>query len=271
MTRITKGVAAGINSGDVKIPDKETAQLISQTNSILNDFRIKSIKVLQDSVAKLNETNIKSPDGESIQYGDIAMANDIAEKLHLGAADSNGPGLLGPGAIAIVGGSTYIVQETMNACLKENGIDPPDYQNMLSRIQTRPVEKSGPVMPSGISENEVTRSDTDILVTKDKKNLYILNDDYIEVSVGETPPDGAQGPLGRITGQKALAFIVDKDGKEIPVGHISYRTKGGENLQTTYTFGADLRKCLEAKSKANSKANEQIEMPDYLLRMLERL
>ena len=48
-----------------------------------------------------------------------------------------------------------------------------------------------------------------------------------------------------ITGRKVFAYTVDAEGKEIPIGEMSMRTKGGTTLQTTYTFANDLKKCLE--------------------------
>jgi len=154
----------------------------------------------------------------------------------------------------------------MRECL--GGVDNVD--DLTRNMQTRLPEKSGPKLPSGMYESEVSRSRDKIAENKDGENLYIVDGEYAWLS--EKPNDkNVKGPLGAITGRKVFAYVFDKDGNEINVGEMSMRTKGGTNLQTTYIYARSLKNCLEGKGGGSSNANEQIEMPDYLLRMLERL
>ena len=132
------------------------------------------------------------------------------------------------------------------------GVDNTD--DLVRNTKTRPVEKSGPQLKSGLYESELSRSTKEKVTNDTGRYLYIVDGEYKwALPDSNAAALASDGPLGPITGRKVFAYILDAEGKEIPVGEMSMRTKGGTTLQTTYTFSNDLKKCLESKS---APANE---------------
>ena len=171
--------------------------------------------------------------------GDALMAMDMIRALHLGMVDENdAPGLFSSGSVHIVAGQHRTSPEAMRECL--GGVD--NTNDLVRNTKTRPVEQSGPqIKGSGLYESEVSRSTKEKVTNDAGENLYIVDGKY-KFSDEKLKGNDVQGPLGVITGRKVFAYTLDAEGKEIPVGEMSMRTKGGTTLQTTYTFANDLKK-----------------------------
>jgi len=262
LDQVVDGVKAAAESGKIKLSDEEKEIVVNKDRNV-EKSRQESINALQEMHNQLNKFKAEK-DGEDRGFGDVLMARDMAKALHLGMIDpKEAPGLFKFGSVAIVAGKHKTSPEKMRECL--GGTDNVD--DLTRNMQTRLPEKSGPQLPSGMHESEVSRSRDKLAENEEGKNLYIVNGEYAWLNENPKEKD-VKGPLGAITGRKVFAYVLDKDGNEINVGEMSMRTKGGTNLQTTYIFAKSLKDCLEGKSNS---ANEQIEMPDYLLRMLERL
>lgn len=261
---VIKGVrnAHRDSSNDFELQGDDATSVIDQQRQI-EKYRQESLKALHDMHDKLNEYKIDKG-GEDAGFGDVLMARDMARSLHLGMIDDqHAPGLFAFGSVHIVAGEHKTSPESMRECLGgENDVD-----DLTRSIQTRLPEKSGPKLKNGLHESEVSRSATEKVLDDEGKNLYVVDGKY---SFHSEKPSGenVKGPLGVITGRKVFAYVFDKEGNEINVGEMQMRTKGGSNLQTTYTFARSLQKCLEGKS---GSTNEQVEIPPYLQRILDRL
>jgi len=222
----------------------DATSILNQQKEI-EKYRQESIDALNNMHDELNKFKIEK-DGEDAGMGDVLMARDMARSLHLGMIDDNAPGLFSFGSVHIVAGEHRTSPEAMRECL--GGVS--DVDDLTRNTKTRPVEKSGPQLPGGLYESEVSRSSKEQVTNDDGQNLYIINGEYKWLS---EPPKKSkdttiQGPLGPITGRKVFAYTLDAKGNEIPIGEMSMRTKGGTTLQTTYTFARPLQKCLESKS-----------------------
>lgn len=261
---VIKGVrnAHRDSNNDFELQGDDATSVIDQQRQI-EKYRQESLQALHDMHEKLNKYKIDKG-GKDAGFGDVLMARDMARSLHLGMIDEkHAPGLFAFGSVHIVAGEHKTSPESMRDCLGgENDVD-----DLTRSIQTRLPEKSGPKLKNGLHESEVSRSATEKVLDDEGKNLYVVDGKY---SFHSEKPSGedVKGPLGVITGRKVFAYVFDKEGNEINVGEMQMRTKGGSNLQTTYTFARSLQKCLEGKS---GSTNEQIEIPPYLQRMLDRL
>ena len=261
---VIKGVrnAHRDSDNDFELKGDDATSVIDQQRQI-EKYRQESLKSLHDMHQKLNEYKIDKG-GEDAGFGDVLMARDMARSLHLGMIDDqHAPGLFAFGSVHIVAGEHKTSPKSMRECLGgENDVD-----DLTRKIQTRLPEKSGPKLKNGLHESEVSRSASEKVLDDEGKNLYVVDGKY---SFHSEKPSGenVKGPLGVITGRKVFAYVFDKEGNEINVGEMQMRTKGGSNLQTTYTFARSLQKCLEGKS---GSTNEQVEIPPYLQRILDRL
>jgi hypothetical protein len=236
-----KGLREAAKDGEIELKDDDRKAVVGQQRQI-EKYRQESIDALNDMHDDLNEFTVKNENGEESRMGDTLMAMDMARALHLGMIDDNAPGLFSSGSVHIVAGKHRTSPKAMRECL--GGIDNTD--DLVRNTKTRPVEQSGPqIKGSGLYESEVSRSTKEKVTNDAGENLYIVDGRYV---FSASKPKGAKDSLGVITGRKVFAYTVDAEGKEIPIGEMSMRTKGGTTLQTTYTFANDLKKCLEKKS-----------------------
>ena len=241
------------SSSEFELEGDDAVDVLNQKKEI-EKYRQESIDALNSMHSELNKFKIEK-DGVDAGFGDVLMARDMARALHLGMIDeNNAPGLFSFGSVHIVAGQHRTSPEAMRGCLG----DVSDVDDLTRNTKTRPVKKSGPELPSGMYESEVSRSTKEEVTNDEGQNLYIVNDEYQWLS---EPPKKSKdtkvkGPLGPITGRKVFAYTFDKEGNEIPIGEMSMRTKGGTGLQTTYTFAKSLKDCLESKSgRTNESAS----------------
>ena len=242
IAEVIKGLREAARDGEIELKDDDRKAVVDQQRQI-EKYRQESIDALNDMHDELNKFTVKDEDGQESQMGDALMAMDMVRALHLGMVDENdAPGLFSSGSVHIVAGQHRTSPEAMRECL--GGID--NTNDLVRNTRTRPVEQSGPqIKGSGLYESEVSRSTKEKVTNDAGENLYIVDGRYV---FSASKPKGAKDSLGVITGRKVFAYTVDEEGKEIPIGEMSMRTKGGTTLQTTYTFANDLKKCLEKKS-----------------------
>ncbi len=243
-----KGLRESAEEGKIKLDSDDRKAVVNQQREIAR-YREESVNALNEMHDQLNEFTVKK-DGEESGMGDTLMAMDMVRALHLGMIDDNAPGLFSSASVHIVAGKHRTSPEAMRECL--GGVDNTD--DLVRNTKTRPVEKSGPQLKSGLYESELSRSTKEKVTNDTGRYLYIVDGEYKwALPDSNAAALASDGPLGPITGRKVFAYILDAEGKEIPVGEMSMRTKGGTTLQTTYTFSNDLKKCLESKS---APANE---------------
>jgi hypothetical protein len=243
--------AAEEDKGFLKGDDRKA--VVNQQREIAK-YREESVNALNEMHDELNEITVKNKDGEESKMGDALMAMDMVRALHLGMVDENdAPGLFSSGSVHIVAGQHRTSPEAMRECL--GGVDNVD--DLVRNTKTRPVEKSGPQLKSGLYESELSRSTKEKVTNDTGRNLYIVDGEYKWALPNSNAANlSSDGPLGPVTGRKVFAYTLDEKGEEIPIGEMSMRTKGGTTLQTTYTFANDLKKCLESHSgPANESFN----------------
>ena len=243
-----KGLREAAKDGEIDLEEDDRKAVVDQQRQI-EKYRQESIDALNDMHDELNKFTVKDEDGQESKMGDALMAMDMVRALHLGMVDENdAPGLFSSGSVHIVAGQHRTSPEAMRECL--GGID--NTNDLVRNTRTRPVEQSGPqIKGSGLYESEVSRSTKEKVTNDAGENLYIVDGKY---KFSADKPKGAEGPLGVITGRKVFAYTLDAEGREIPIGEMSMRTKGGTTLQTTYTFANDLKKCLEKKSAPTNES-----------------
>ena len=248
-----KELREAAKDGEIDLEEDDRKAVVDQQRQI-EKYRQESIDALNDMHDELNEITVKNKDGQESKMGDALMAMDMIRALHLGMVDENdAPGLFSSGSVHIVAGQHRTSPEAMRECL--GGIDNVD--DLVRNTKTRPVEKSGPQLKSGLYESELSRSTKEKVTNDTGRNLYIVDGEYKWALPNSNAANlSSDGPLGPVTGRKVFAYTLDEKGEEIPIGEMSMRTKGGTTLQTTYTFANDLKKCLESHSgPANESFN----------------
>lgn len=251
-----KGLRNEAAAGNIKLENDDRKAVVNQQREIAK-YREESVNALNEMHDQLNEFTVKNENGEESRMGDTLMAMDMTRALHLGMIDNNAPGLFSSGSVHIVAGKHRTSPEAMRGCLG----DVDNIEELVRNTKTRPPEKSGPQLPGrgsmgGLYESELSRSTKEKVTNDEGQNLYVVNDEY---QWSSKPPKKSKdtkvkGPLGPITGRKVFAYTLDAEGKEIPVGEMSMRTKGGTTLQTTYTFAKDLKECLENKTGSTNES-----------------
>ena len=268
--QVVNGVGQALDKKppQIKLGDEQRGLVVNK-NKNAETARKKAIDAVQRTFDDLSKTKIQKEGGEPVRLGDALSARDMVKALHLGMIDEeNAPGLFYFGSCDIVAGKHSTTPERMRDCTCSDTVD-----DLTGNIKTKKPAKSGPVdEETGLTEGELSRSRDKLAINDEGKKQYIVDGEYVWFADGDVPKGGdVKGPLGIVTGRKVFAYTLDKEGNEISIGEMSMRTKGGMDLQTTYIYANSLKKCLEGKADAPCATNEQIEMPDYLLRMLERL
>jgi len=275
--------------GDFDESQNEKLEGVKNPFDIYNDLeknRAESIGHVQQLYLDLNEIVVEDENGDERNMGDLIAAQDAIDQFHLYMIDQeNAPSLYRYGMIELIAGSDRVTPESMAECLGTNDVKelmnnikvktPPKdgpkveingqtyYESQIQR--TSPIKKKE-VQKELISKNEqgqyTFRSpDSDEFIYVDEEDL----DQVIDLIGGKIKDDKGKKakihniggrslpntlkPVGVITGRKALLYINDAEGNEMPIGEQIYRTKEGAlgKLQTAYTFSKELQNCLGGK------------------------
>ena len=219
----------------------------------LEEARQKSIESLQGGIEELNKYPIEDENGERYNMGDVMAGADLVDKLHLYAIDGDqAPGLYGQGMIRMIAGPHIVNEESLRDCTGAESSE-----DLIKMMKARAPKEEGPkvgnIYESQLQRATVTKKDQSKAArTKKGKLIYLSKDkeEYVFLDEGVEPPKGAK-QLGRITGQKAVVFLRDKDGNEREIGIQTFRSKTGESgkLGTSYLFSKDMQECLAGKNK----------------------
>lgn len=249
---LTKGLQeenSGYTPKNSEGEDKNSA--LTDYGIELGEARQRSIESLQKGIERLNKYSIEDPDGVRSNLGDVMAGADLVDKLHLYAIDGkDAPGLYGWGAIRLIAGPHIVDEAAMRECTgAENS------EELLTQMQARPPKAEGPkygkLYESQLQRARVTANDqTKAARTRDGDYVFLTKQDTYWYGQPNEAPEGAR-QLGRITGQKALIFITDKEGNEREIGLQTFRSKQGDDgkLGTSYSFSKDFQECLAKQNK----------------------
>lgn len=275
--------------GDFDKSQNEKLEGVKNPFDIYSDLeknRAESIGHVQNLYRDLNEIVVEDDNGDKRNMGDLIAAQDAIDQFHLYMVDQeNAPSLYKYGMIELIAGSDRVTPESMAECLGTNDVkelmnnikvktpekDGPKVEINGQTYYESQIQRTSPIKNKEVQKELISKNEQGQYTFRSPESdefIYVDGEDLDQVidlisgkikddkgkkakihNIGGRSLPNTLKPVGVITGRKALLYINDAEGNEMPIGDQIYRTKEGAlgKLQTAYTFSKELQNCLGDK------------------------